>query len=147
MARRPAPLVDTLASSPAQRNRPRLSHGPGEERRCAMSGVDIDAAVGAELAVLQAEHVALKREHERLETGRDELASVRDWPRRATLRQGDHGPGTATTGRLGLTVSFLLGALRSALDARLERESIATERRSLLGSMTIEHSSGSVARI
>ena len=77
MARRPAPLVDTLESSPARRIGHVSLMDRAKERRCAMSGVDIDAAVGAELAVLQAEHVALKREHERLETGRDELAAYR----------------------------------------------------------------------
>jgi len=50
---------------------------PDEEPRRAMSSVDIDSAVAAELAVLQAEHVALKREHQRLETGRDDLAAYR----------------------------------------------------------------------
>jgi len=42
-----------------------------------MSAVDIDAALAAELAVLRTEHVALTREHQRLEMGRDALAAYR----------------------------------------------------------------------
>jgi hypothetical protein len=40
-----------------------------------MSGVDVEAEMGAELAGPQAEHVALKREHQWLETGRADLAA------------------------------------------------------------------------
>ena len=42
-----------------------------------MSAVDIDPEVAVALAVLRAEHVALTREHQRLEMGRDALASYR----------------------------------------------------------------------
>ena len=42
-----------------------------------MSAVDIDAALAAELAVLQADHAALTREHQRLETGWADLAAYR----------------------------------------------------------------------
>ena len=42
-----------------------------------MSAVDIDAALAAELAVLRAEHVALTREQQWLETGRAALGAYR----------------------------------------------------------------------
>jgi hypothetical protein len=42
-----------------------------------MSGVDVDAEMGAELAALRTEHVALTREHQWLEPGRGDLAAYR----------------------------------------------------------------------
>jgi hypothetical protein len=61
--------------------------------------------------------------------------------------KGITAQGAAAGNRLGLTVSFLMGALRNPRGARLNQESVFPELRTLLRSMMHDHPSGSVVRI